>query len=124
MAKMVVSWIPWTRALFLFPFPCRVPFPNKTHCNSPFSFSTTRDMMGDAAAEGVVSLQEWQGWGTTSPLPTMVSQIVEDMKVLEKDFDAQMKFGGTGGKLQVIMFMLNVDALPFVSNLIIKNNTV
>lgn len=80
--------------------------------------------MGDAAAEGVVSLQEWQGWGTTSPLPTMVSQIVEDMKVLEKDFDAQMKFGGTGGKLQVIMFMLNVDALPFVSNLIIKNNTV
>lgn len=124
MAKMVVSWIPWTRALFLFPFPCRVPFPNKTHCNSPFSFSNTRDMMGDAAAEGVVSLQEWQGWGTTSPLPTMVSQIIEDMKVLEKDFDAQMKFGGTGGKLQVIMFMLNVDALPFVSNLIIKNNTV
>lgn len=53
-------------------------------------------------AEGVVvSLQEWQGWGTTSPLPTMVSQIVEDLKVLEEDLDAHMNFGGNGGKLQV-----------------------
>ncbi|XP_061357665.1 uncharacterized protein LOC133301969 isoform X2 [Gastrolobium bilobum] len=55
--------------------------------------------MGDAG-EGVVSLQEWQGWGTTSPIPTLVTQIVEDLKVLEKDFDAQMSFGGNGGKLQ------------------------
>lgn len=53
-------------------------------------------------AEGVVvSLQEWQGWGTNSPLPTMVSQIVEDLKVLEEDLDAHMNFGGNGGKLQV-----------------------
>ncbi|KAG4386030.1 hypothetical protein AAZX31_12G193000 [Glycine max] len=52
-------------------------------------------------AEGVVvSLQEWQGWGTTSPLPTMVAQIVEDLKVLEEDLDAHMSFGGNGGKLQ------------------------
>lgn len=49
----------------------------------------------------VVSLQEWQGWGTNSPLPTMVSQIVEDLKVLEEDLDAHMNFGGNGGKLQV-----------------------
>ncbi|KHN36634.1 hypothetical protein glysoja_001365 [Glycine soja] len=48
----------------------------------------------------VVSLQEWQGWGTNSPLPTMVSQIVEDLKVLEEDLDAHMNFGGNGGKLQ------------------------
>ncbi|PNX93121.1 hypothetical protein L195_g016270 [Trifolium pratense] len=48
----------------------------------------------------VVSLQEWQGWGTTSPVPAMVTQIAEDLKLLEKDFDSQMKFGRAGGKLQ------------------------
>lgn len=55
-----------------------------------------------AQEEGVVvSLQEWQGWGTTSPLPTMVAQIVHDLKGLEQDLDAHMRFGGNGGKLQV-----------------------
>lgn len=50
--------------------------------------------------DAVVSLQEWQGWGTTSPVPAMVTQIAEDLKLLEKDFDSQMKFGRAGGKLQ------------------------
>lgn len=65
-------------------------------------------------AEGVVvSLQEWQGWGTTSPLPTMVAQIVEDLKVLEEDLDAHMSFGGNGGKLQVSNPSLCSSALKF-----------
>lgn len=56
--------------------------------------------------EGVISLQEWQGWGTTSPIPTMVHQIVEDLKVLEEDLDAHMNFGGNGGKLQVTLHQI------------------
>lgn len=96
----MVSSVPWTKSFF------PLWFWNKTrvllthhyryhHRHSPLSDT-------DMTEEGVVvSLQEWQGWGTTSPLPTMVSQIVEDLKVLEEDLDAHMNFGGNGGKLQV-----------------------
>lgn len=72
---------------------------------SPFSCSTSgspqREARSSDAVEGAITLQEWQGWGTTSPLPAMVTKIVEDLKALEKDIDAQMSFGGSGGKLQV-----------------------
>ncbi|XP_023532105.1 uncharacterized protein LOC111794368 [Cucurbita pepo subsp. pepo] len=47
-----------------------------------------------------ITLQEWQGWGSTSPMPTMVTEIIEELKALEKNIDAQMSFGGNGGKLQ------------------------
>ncbi|CAI9299568.1 unnamed protein product [Lactuca saligna] len=47
-----------------------------------------------------ISLQEWQAWGTDSPLPTQVAEIVEEMIVSETESDAQMKFGGLGGKLK------------------------
>ncbi|ONI17091.1 hypothetical protein PRUPE_3G137200 [Prunus persica] len=71
---------------------------------SPFSCSTSGSPQREArlsdAVEGAITLQEWQGWGTTSPLPAMVTKIVEDLKALEKDIDAQMSFGGSGGKLQ------------------------
>ncbi|CAJ2660482.1 uncharacterized protein LOC123894699 isoform X1 [Trifolium pratense] len=93
MATTLLSSNPWTRRVF-FLFPR-----NKTqiltthHCCNP----TTEMNNNDAA---VVSLQEWQGWGTTSPVPAMVTQIAEDLKLLEKDFDSQMKFGRAGGKLQ------------------------
>ncbi|XP_028807827.1 uncharacterized protein LOC114762562 isoform X2 [Neltuma alba] len=65
-----------------------------------FSFDSAAPFrMGDPS-EGDITLQEWQGWGTTSPLPTMVMEIVEDLKALEKEVDANMSFGGVGGKLQ------------------------
>ncbi|XP_026392312.1 uncharacterized protein LOC113287707 isoform X2 [Papaver somniferum] len=48
----------------------------------------------------IISLEEWQGWGTCSPRPAMVMEIVEEMKKLEKDLDTQMSFGGMGAKLQ------------------------
>ncbi|KAK4577554.1 hypothetical protein RGQ29_027897 [Quercus rubra] len=51
-------------------------------------------------ANGSVTLQEWQAWGSNSPLPTMVTDIVDQMKALEIDIDAHMTFGGSGGKLQ------------------------
>ncbi|XP_050947481.1 uncharacterized protein LOC103504245 isoform X4 [Cucumis melo] len=50
--------------------------------------------------ETPITLQEWQGWGSTSPVPTMVTEIIDELKVLEKNLDAQMSFGGNGGKLQ------------------------
>ncbi|XP_027341648.1 uncharacterized protein LOC113854692 isoform X2 [Abrus precatorius] len=92
---MTVSSVPWTRP---FQFRCW----NKTHalltrhCHSYSPLSNTHTDM----AEGVISLEEWQGWGTTSPIPTMVAQIVHDLKLLEQDFHSQMSFGGNGGKLQ------------------------
>ncbi|XP_028798069.1 uncharacterized protein LOC114753552 [Neltuma alba] len=65
-----------------------------------FSFDSAAPFrMGDPS-EGDITLQEWQGWGTTSPLPSMVMEIVEDLKALEKEVDANMSFGGVGGKLQ------------------------
>ncbi|XP_014491704.2 uncharacterized protein LOC106754217 isoform X1 [Vigna radiata var. radiata] len=105
--KLVSTLLP-TKPFFL--CNCSVPFRlcfwNKTRVlltrhysylrpHSSFSYTNM------AQEEGVVvSLQEWQGWGTTSPLPTMVAQIVHDLKGLEQDLDAHMRFGGNGGKLQ------------------------
>ncbi|CAA2976000.1 Hypothetical predicted protein [Olea europaea subsp. europaea] len=49
--------------------------------------------------EASISLQEWQGWGSTSPVPAMVNGVIEDLKLLEKDIDAHMTFDGNHGKL-------------------------
>ncbi|ESW21847.1 hypothetical protein PHAVU_005G104000 [Phaseolus vulgaris] len=93
----------------LFQFHCSVPLPfwfwNKTRVLLARHYGYLRrhsslSNTNMAQEEGVVSLQEWQGWGTTSPLPTMVAQIVHDLKGLEQDLDAHMSFGGNGGKLQ------------------------
>ncbi|XP_057731471.1 uncharacterized protein LOC130946660 [Arachis stenosperma] len=72
------------------------------HCFYQLQFSH----MGEAVKEeeeeegAAISLEEWRAWGTTSPVPSMVSQIVNDLKLLEKHVDARMSFGGNGGKLQ------------------------
>ncbi|KAK1425834.1 hypothetical protein QVD17_21195 [Tagetes erecta] len=47
-----------------------------------------------------ISLREWQNWGTDSPFPTQVAEIVEEMIASETQSDTQMKFGGLGGKLK------------------------
>ncbi|KAK9285466.1 hypothetical protein L1049_024659 [Liquidambar formosana] len=85
---------------------------NKTQMDSrprslrgTFSRSASRSppreaRIGDSVGDESITLQEWQGWGTISPVPAMVSEVVDDLKVLERDIDAQMSFGGTGGKLQ------------------------
>lgn len=65
---------------------------SSSSCSSP-----TRQFHGDP----FIGLQEWQSWGTMSPVPAMVSEIVEDLKVLEKDSNAHITFGGHGGKIQV-----------------------
>lgn len=73
----------------------RKPFTSKT----PASMST--DALTETDIDATVSLQEWQGWGTVSPVPAMVNEVIHDMKLLEKDIDAPMTFGGNHGALTV-----------------------
>ncbi|KAL9244509.1 hypothetical protein vseg_018278 [Gypsophila vaccaria] len=49
--------------------------------------------------EGHITLEEWQGWGTTSNVPSMVIDAFHYLKALESDCDAAMSFGGNGGRL-------------------------
>ncbi|KAK9131770.1 hypothetical protein Scep_011298 [Stephania cephalantha] len=50
--------------------------------------------------EAVIGVEEWQGWGTSSAVPAMVMEVVQNLKGLEEDMNAQMSFGGLGGKLK------------------------
>ncbi|KAL6561641.1 hypothetical protein OROMI_017242 [Orobanche minor] len=49
--------------------------------------------------EASVSPQEWQGWGTISPVPSMVNRAINDLNLLQKDSSACMMFDGNYGKL-------------------------
>ncbi|KAL6561649.1 hypothetical protein OROMI_017250 [Orobanche minor] len=49
--------------------------------------------------EASVSPQEWQGWGTISPVPSMVNRAINDLNLLQKDISACMTFDGNYGKL-------------------------
>lgn len=73
--------------------------------HNPFTSSASRSPPWEASlsasGDGSVTEQEWQAWGTSSPLPSGVERIVEDLKDMERDADAHMSFGGNGGKLQV-----------------------
>ncbi|KAJ4729819.1 DTW domain-containing protein [Melia azedarach] len=82
----------------------------KTHMESPrrnllmtaASRSPQREVSIEDTGDGFIKLQEWQGWASVSPLPAMVKQIVDDLKALEENIDAQMTFGGNGGQLQEV----------------------
>ncbi|KNA08141.1 hypothetical protein SOVF_165280 [Spinacia oleracea] len=52
-----------------------------------------------AAIDATLTLQEWQGWGTTSPIPATITDAIAYLKALEGESDAQMIFGGNGGRL-------------------------
>ncbi|XP_021750378.1 uncharacterized protein LOC110716051 [Chenopodium quinoa] len=49
--------------------------------------------------DGVLTLQEWQNWGTNSPVPASVIDAIHYLKALETETDVQMDFGGNGGRL-------------------------
>ncbi|KAL1812822.1 uncharacterized protein LOC108226202 [Daucus carota subsp. sativus] len=68
----------------------------ETSSVAALSSSPSRQFHGDS----VISVQEWQSWGTASPVPAMVSEIVEDLKALERESNATITFGGQGGKIQ------------------------
>ncbi|VFQ83236.1 unnamed protein product [Cuscuta campestris] len=58
------------------------------------------DSHGVSGRGASISPEEWQGWGSTSPVPAMVVEVIEDLKLLERHVDARMDFGGNHGKLQ------------------------
>ncbi|KAF4369468.1 hypothetical protein G4B88_029566 [Cannabis sativa] len=75
-------------------------FKPRTRClHNPFSRSPPRELLPTEDGSSI-TLQEWQGWGTTSPLPTIVTRIADELKDLEKDSDEKMTFGGKGGKIK------------------------
>lgn len=73
----------------------------------------------DARREATISLREWQGWGTFSHIPAMVLDVIEDLKLLERDMDSQMSFGGLGGKLQVRLINYYSTLSFFLSHLLV-----
>lgn len=66
---------------------------------------------GDGAA---ISVVEWQGWGTSSPVTATVMEVIKDIKALARDSDAPMTFGGLGGKLKVIKSSLSSFHILFL----------
>lgn len=101
------------RALFTFEFSPRIPpqFTTKLIAGSRIrgfqstivnfdSRSVPAEFGMNNTGNGCVTLEEWQGWGCASPVPAMVNEVIEDLKLLEKSNGAQMTFGGLGGKLK------------------------
>ncbi|XP_010915996.1 uncharacterized protein [Elaeis guineensis] len=62
--------------------------------------STVRESSSMAEGAEGLSLEEWQGWGTSSPVPAMVVEVIRGLKSLEQETNSRMSFGGLGGKLQ------------------------
>ncbi|RZC46508.1 hypothetical protein C5167_039453 [Papaver somniferum] len=94
--------------------PSFLTFKNKIKMDSKLGFARGLEVVSETLSSSspskedyrvdnngdIISLEEWQGWGTCSPRPAMVMEIFEEMKKLEKDLDTQMSFGGMGAKLQ------------------------
>ncbi|XP_020147442.1 uncharacterized protein [Aegilops tauschii subsp. strangulata] len=53
-----------------------------------------------AGGGGEVSSEEWQRWGTSSPLPTVVVSVVRQLLEMESVAGEKMRFGGVGSKLK------------------------
>ncbi|XP_042520678.1 uncharacterized protein LOC122094087 [Macadamia integrifolia] len=62
--------------------------------------SPLREGCKEGSDDAVITLQQWQGWGTSSQFPVLVKEVVNDMVAVERAMDSQMSFGGKGGKLQ------------------------
>ena len=69
--------------------------------NSASRSSPREGQTNDTGCGGTITGEEWQGWGCVSPVPSMVNEVIQDLKLLENNIDAHMVFGGNGGKLQV-----------------------
>nr|XP_019707187.1 uncharacterized protein LOC105048366 isoform X5 [Elaeis guineensis] len=77
---------------------------------SPRGSSSMAEGAEREKGEGL-SLKEWQGWGTSSPVPAMVAEVVEDLRALERETGTHMSFGGLGGKLQDFLRQNNTGKL-------------
>ncbi|XWS68633.1 hypothetical protein CRYUN_Cryun04dG0107600 [Craigia yunnanensis] len=68
--------------------------------NSASRSSPREGQINDTGCGGTITLEEWQGWGFVSPVPSMVNEVIQDLKLLENNIDSHMVFGGNGSKLQ------------------------
>ncbi|KAG9447833.1 hypothetical protein H6P81_013961 [Aristolochia fimbriata] len=96
-----------SRCLPLFPPPSRArgsmsmeSHPESLRLGPRGAYSQPLRENGTEEAADFITLREWQAWGTSSPIPARVVEVIEDLKLLERDADAEMSFGGLGGKLQ------------------------
>lgn len=62
---------------------------------------TTAAAGGGGGDAGEVSHEEWQRWGTSSPLPSSVAAVVRELLKMEAATGEKMRFGGVGSKLKV-----------------------
>ncbi|XP_057248054.1 uncharacterized protein LOC104903024 isoform X2 [Beta vulgaris subsp. vulgaris] len=76
---------------------CCRPFP--FHLITSRARSSSLSPPRNGPVDGTLTLQEWQGWGTTSPVPATISDAIAYLKNLETETDVQMNFGGNGGRL-------------------------
>ncbi|KAH9609816.1 hypothetical protein KSS87_023290 [Heliosperma pusillum] len=106
----------------LFVNPCYPSFPFKTHmdgsaattmvrsassCNGRITcFSRSRSRCSslpppnsNQKIDAHISLEEWQAWGSTSPVPAMVIHAIHYLKAFESDTHILLTFGGNGGRL-------------------------
>lgn len=91
---------------FIFPLPNPLPLsclethiPMVPHPGPRRSCSLSPTHNRRNPIDGTITLQEWQGWGTASPVPVLVTEAAAYLKALERETDAQMSFGGNGGRL-------------------------
>jgi hypothetical protein len=61
-------------------------------------------LLAAAGGGGQVSHDEWQRWGTISPLPAAVTAVVRELLEMEAAAGEKMLFGGVGPKLKVTPF--------------------
>ncbi|KAF7096466.1 hypothetical protein CFC21_098408 [Triticum aestivum] len=96
------------------PGPPPPPPPPPRPCPAParFLMAFSTETAGEEAEEealpgpagagggGEVSSEEWQRWGTSSPLPTVVASVVRQLLEMESSAGEKMRFGGVGSKLK------------------------
>ncbi|XP_047073863.1 uncharacterized protein LOC124683387 [Lolium rigidum] len=87
------------------PHPC--PTPARSLMVSPAETASEEEaeeeaLPGAAGAGdgGEVSTEEWQRWGTSAPLPAVVSDVVRQLLDMEFVAGEKMRFGGPGSKIK------------------------
>lgn len=67
-----------------------------------------------------LTLQEWQGWGTNSPVPSTVIDAISYLKSVEGQTHALMTFDGNGGRLMVYLSLFPLFSFCFFWDLFVN----
>ncbi|XP_015694103.2 uncharacterized protein LOC102712736 [Oryza brachyantha] len=91
------------------PRPPPRPSPAPPACSAmAFSAEPAREEADEEALPAVtgsgggdeVAPEEWRRWGTSSPLPAMVANVVRELLEMEAEAGEKMRFGGVGSKIK------------------------